>query len=631
MPTIEEARIRGFLTAKRIKLPHIDRTIELPDDIILKKQGCGNIILEDINGISSFKESKEDSFSWTAIVYFAGSKKWATITQHRELMKNKEHWLDGRYLKVIDDSYIDHYNLKNGDYLLFSHITSVGNEYWGDPTCKEGHYYGYNAHTKNIFELMPEGFVPTIPDKWGVEITPENKGFLEAWWKTQERDHSYSFKGWLLSDKGGIDRSGLCYSASLYGGKYSTYKKISFEEFKAKTTVISKFPVLKEFPIEGVCWGPTKELRDYLSKILGQYSSNTTSKGIAWGNGNHWPVEQSSTKTVYDISQLQPFLITPKEPSKIGWTFTKEPTTANFEIGRYYYVRFLDDYSKFMVTKCTGFNTNDKARINGPFLSNMNGGKDFNKSNTPWINTGREVRLASQEEIYWLDACIEAGKFIELENVKRNPETLTAQLKKGDEFIVDSPGDVINGIKGIVEKIYDNNGIMIVELRRPLPKHPEGGELLAVPLSKVRQYPLTPKDCSFPKKWALKVTYQNNFLLAQFLRDHSYEWKYYMGSWEVSPGSDSLLGDRWNNYFHYPPIGGPAHSDLRINEGYVEITTEQFKQFYKTNNNKEDEQTRNTSSGSTIKVRTTNLEIRYSCEIRATSIRCSKSKISIGG
>jgi len=498
MPTIEEAQIRGFLTAKRIKLPHIDRTIELPDDIILKKQGCGNIILEDINGISSFKESKEDSFSWTAIVYFAGSKKWATITQHRELMKYKEHWLDGRYLKVIDDSCIQHYHLKNGDYLLFSHVDSADNEHWGDSTYKEGHYYGGKAHNKNMFELMPEGFVP-----------PK----------------------------------------------------------------VSVFPVLKKFPERGVCWNPTPELKSYLEKNR-QYSSGIIKgyRGIAWNLDSVWGVTSSSSQSLYDISQLQPFITTPVEPSKIGWGYFKAPTIDNFEIGRYYYVRFIDDSTKFMVTKCTGFNTNDKERINGPYLSNMKGKFNFEPRNTPWIKGGREVRLASEEEITWLDACIEAGKFIELENVKRNPE--------------------------------------------PLPAY-------------VKEYPLTPDDCYFPDKWALKVGQHNRAIIAEFLRDHSYEWYHYKETWEVSPGPEN---GRYNNYFHYPPTGEPMHSDLKVQEGYTLITTEQFKQFYKTKNFKEDEKrSGSTSTGSIIKICRPNFEIRHSDPIRAVSIRCTKSKISVGG
>jgi len=65
----------------------------------------------------------------------------------------------GRYLKVVDDKCIQHYGVRNGDYLKYSHTDDINHEHWGDVSAKK-YYYGYKAHTNKYFELMPVGFVP---------------------------------------------------------------------------------------------------------------------------------------------------------------------------------------------------------------------------------------------------------------------------------------------------------------------------------------------------------------------------------------------------------------------------------------------------------------------------------------
>lgn len=64
----------------------------------------------------------------------------------------------GRFLNVIDDTSIRHYGIKNGDYLLFSHMEGDC-EYWGDYYNRCG-YFGEDCSSRYNFELMHEGFIP---------------------------------------------------------------------------------------------------------------------------------------------------------------------------------------------------------------------------------------------------------------------------------------------------------------------------------------------------------------------------------------------------------------------------------------------------------------------------------------
>jgi len=375
---------------------------------------------------------------------------------------------------------------------------------------------------------------------------------------------------------------------------------------------------LTKFPQDGVCWQPTKELREYLSSTYKQYSSNTSSKGVAWNGSYFWMVEKSSNQPEYHISQLEPFFRAPRESVKIAWDFMVNPTTDNFEIGSYYYVRDSMSHDLFMVTRCVSFNSLDKHRINGPYLSNMGSNNfNFSKGDTPWINAQREVCLATPEDIRWLDSCIAAKKF-----VPKKENTILP----GNRVIVDYPGDVTHGVKGIVDKITKESEVDRVYFKRPLPPHPGGGELLAVPLCKVRLLH------SLPEKWCIKVTHQNSKDIHDFLHKNSHEWHHYVPTWQISPGDSP----RYENYFHYPPVGGPAHSELRIQKGYIEITTGEFIKHVlthteksKTINNKlnlkEDEHRIRA-----IKVQRPNFTIRE-CDISgAVGIRCPKSKIKIG-
>jgi hypothetical protein len=293
---------------------------------------------------------------------------------------------------------------------------------------------------------------------------------------------------------------------------------------------MANFPTLGTFPEEGVCWNPTQQLRDFLVKKYNTHMSNTTSKGVAWGTNNVWPVEESSGKPKYDITQLVPFLSVPPH---------------------------VKDYPL-----------------------------------TP-------------EECY--------------------------SINPGDEVIVDNPGDPSHGIKGIVDRVAIESSFkkLTVFFRQPLPRHPGGGNLVAVPYEKVRMVDREPisSSNSFPHHWALKVDHENIEVLQKFLENNNGDWSEYKKSWEVSIGCPP----KYHNYFHYPPPGGPMHSDLKVQKGYTEITTEQFLSNYKQYKlNSEKNGKRESTTSEVVKVQRPNLSIRRDSTIREIGFRCPKSKIRIG-
>lgn len=85
------------------------------------------------------------------------------LKEHNEKYFSKEEEngylnFEGRYLKVLDDSYIKHYPCIKGDYILFNHQNGdIQN--WGNINTRSN-YWGINVHLKKEFKLMPIGFKP---------------------------------------------------------------------------------------------------------------------------------------------------------------------------------------------------------------------------------------------------------------------------------------------------------------------------------------------------------------------------------------------------------------------------------------------------------------------------------------
>ncbi len=113
------------------------------------------------------------------------------------------------------------------------------------------------------------------------------------------------------------------YSALIYKGKDNVWGDIASykEEVKLIDEVMSKEsakPVLRDFPENGVCWEPTKELLEYLQarKSCQSGFSIPFSKikgGVAWTKISIWNVASKSAQPEYSIKQLSPFFSKPNE------------------------------------------------------------------------------------------------------------------------------------------------------------------------------------------------------------------------------------------------------------------------------------------------------------------------------
>ena len=83
---------------------------------------------------------------------------------------------------------------------------------------------------------------------------------------------------------------------------------------------------------------------------------------------------------------------------------------AQMKWDTYYHVTHEKDLALWVIVRCEGYREDDKSRINGPCISNMNGRLEYD-GNGVWL-PGRPIRYATQEEIGWLYACIYADKLV---------------------------------------------------------------------------------------------------------------------------------------------------------------------------------------------------------------------------
>lgn len=134
------------------------KCIKENDNIILEEKPKFKIDNGIILGIISKLNNVDNDNDPDVWLWEAETNRYAEIINNSE--PKQKHPLEGRYLKVINDSCINHYSCKKGDYLLFQREKS-GLEYWGNPfRNNEPHYYGKDAHKMSYFELMPDGFHP---------------------------------------------------------------------------------------------------------------------------------------------------------------------------------------------------------------------------------------------------------------------------------------------------------------------------------------------------------------------------------------------------------------------------------------------------------------------------------------
>lgn len=133
---------------------------------------------------------------------------------------------------------------------------------------------------------------------------------------------------------------------------------------------------------------------------------------------------------------------------------------------------------------------------------------------------------------------------------------------KNNNFITDT-GYIDNG----KYKIDTSNGA-IIDIDR---------EFTEVSLEKIQQYlpdghvDLIKKEFILPDKWCIKRTEENTEILHNYLHDNRHNYPEYTSSWKVA-GSHGY-------YFYSKPIKSGAHSSKSLQEGFTEITLDQFKQY----------------------------------------------------
>jgi len=139
-------------------------------------------------------------------------------------------------------------------------------------------------------------------------------------------------------------------------------------------------------------------------------------------------------------------------------------------------------------------------------------------------------------------------------------------------------------------------------------------------------------DYRLPDKWCIKATSENNKFLIDFLASRKNEFNGYTEFWKNPlPG---LF------YVHYPQKGPSTRGWGSIQQGYTEITFEQFKkhvlkhteetnQFTNVTELLENYGKSGTTTGTSIKVQRTNLSIRGGTPIRAVGVKCTEVKIEV--
>lgn len=133
--------------------------------------------------------------------------------------------------------------------------------------------------------------------------------------------------------------------------------------------------------------------------------------------------------------------------------------------------------------------------------------------------------------------------------------------------------------------------------------------------------PLTPEE-SIPEKWCLDITSKNEALVNEFLILKKDEYLGYEDDWKAEEGCRIYYPQKTPGCFAVFKGNGIA-------PGYKQISTKQFITHVLTNNNLKTEENGKQEGGSSIKVQRPDLSIRDSSPIRASGIKCPKSKIQI--
>lgn len=379
---------------------------------------------------------------------------------------------------------------------------------------------------------------------------------------------------------------------------------------------------LTEFPERGVCWQSTKELVQYLQNRPNAVSSSSMyslkRKGVAWNNTSCWAVQTSSNQPEYTIEQLTPFISTTLTPIVGEWYYYMGAEAGGLDSGKGWWEKGV--LAKF---KCMRGDTSwEVSETSSPNMNNCGAS-----------NKARAFRKATFEEVqnYLRELKPEIPELLAQYPVT-SEESFTPpdDIKQGSRVVYYEPGNILHGIEGIVGRIYyDKDSKFIrVELQRPLPRHPEGGDLLSFPLKKARlvREPV-------PEKWAIRITEENKQVLTNFLIRHKNEYKGYMDSWKPCPGY----------YFLYPQPEKKLYACCDLlgkYSSYTEVTFDQIKhvltntlttekKIEQTLKIKQDAKENNKPSTGACKIYRLDFSIRAGAPIRTVTIRCNNSKVKL--
>lgn len=197
----------------------------------------------------------------------------------------------------------------------------------------------------------------------------------------------------------------------------------------------------------------------------------------------------------------------------------------------------------------------------------------------------------------------------------------TTEILPGDRVVYDRTGEECYGIQGIVDEVYPDKhtGKLMIRLRRPLPRHPGGGELLSYLAEKARLV-----NAPAPEAWCIMVTKENIDTLDSFLRVRKDEYKGYSDHWSLTIGY----------YFNYPQRTASTHSSEFLPDNRTLVTLNQILHVLTENNknnnlkiNENDKENINTSTTGLCKIQRPNLTIRRKNLGRTARLRCPNSKI----
>lgn len=267
-----------------------------------------------------------------------------------------------------------------------------------------------------------------------------------------------------------------------------------------------------------------------------------------------------------------------------------------------------------------------------------------------------QIRELTDDEGQWFAYCKDLNKFVPYDSVIKIPSLLslkefprTGMCWKPTKELLDylqtqshrrHKGESLN-IQNIITYqqglVWNENSIWMVSSSSSYKEYSieELNKFLPVP-AYLKQYPLTPEECHFPKKWSIRIDKDNCVLIENFLKDHSKEYDGHNASWKPTKAIGRM--------FVYPQeVKGSYVLWTSKSPDYTEITTEQFKKHVLTHTDKQQqinessktkkddkENTTGAVSTNSCKIQRSNITIGDTAPIRGVGLKCPKIQVKIG-